>query len=216
MSRNAGPIFPMLATHGVPPTGPGWAFEWKWDGYRLIASTEGQFRLTSRRGTNLTDDYPELAVLRQLVERSVVLDGEVVALAGGAEGIPAYPSLRLLQHRSGATVTPLLMAQIPVYYHVFDLLRLDGESVMGLPYIERRRLLDELGLPTSGGHVVAPPNMIEPADWPLGADFGTALLKVASAHHLEGIVAKKLTSKYQLKVRSPHWIKTRLAEWRTK
>lgn len=220
MSGGSGFIPPMLAWTGEPPAGPHWAYEFKWDGLRGIANTEGdQLRLYTRREHSITDEYPELDVLRELLGgRSVVLDGEIVALTGGTTDggvvIPAYPSLRLLQHRMGARPTAVLMRDIPVYYHVFDLLRLDGQSVMSLPYSERRALLDGLGLPTSDAPVLVPPNMTEPGDWPADRSFPAALLDVADAHRLEGIIAKRLKSRYQPK-RSRDWIKTRLAEWRS-
>jgi bifunctional non-homologous end joining protein LigD len=214
----SGPISPMLATKGVPPTEPGWAFEFKWDGIRGIASTEyDQLRLSTREGHNVTDNYPELAELRELLDgRSVVLDGEIIALAGGTDGRPRYPSLQALQGRLGRTrQLAMWMRDVPVYYHVFDVLRIDGVPVMNQPYIQRRQLLDELGLPTADARVLVPPNMTEPGDWPAGLSFPAALLNVADAHRLEGIIAKKMTSIYQPGRRSRKWIKTRLAEWRS-
>lgn len=213
----SGPISPMLATKGAPPAGPGWAFEFKWDGIRSIADTaDRQLRLSTREGHNVTDNYPELAELIELLDgRPVVLDGEIVALTGGTDGCPRHPSLQALQGRLGRTrQLAAWMRDVPVYYHVFDVLRIDGVSVMNQPYIERRRLLDGLALPTADAHVLVPPNMTEPADWPAGHSFAAALLGVADAHRLEGVVAKKMTSIYQPNRRSRNWIKTRLAEWR--
>lgn len=200
------PISPMLATTGLPPTRPGWAHEFKWDGQRAIATILGdQLRLTARPreagrpGNNITDTYPELNILPELCdERSVVLDGEIVALADGR------PSLRLLQRRMGARPTALLVDSIPAFYQVFDLLSLDGDSVMHLPYSRRRELLTGLALNGKSNRVQMAPsyNTVD----------GRFLLDVARVHGIEGIVSKRESSKYQPGKRSRDWIKTLVAE----
>jgi bifunctional non-homologous end joining protein LigD len=204
------PISPMLATSGQPPTGPGWGWEFKWDGQRGGAAlTNGQLVLRARPqtsgsfGSNITNTYPELTELIERVNgRSMILDGEIVALVDG------QPSFNALQHRMGARPTKYRCEKYPVYYHVFDLLSLDGQRVMDHPYTVRRALLDELGFPTcySGDtRIVVPPYMTDVN--------GMDLLGVAREHGLEGIVAKRLISIYQPGVWSPHWVKTRVQEW---
>lgn len=196
------PIRPMLATVGKSPTGPGWASEIKWDGMRGIADTSfGRLlRITSRDGNNVADSYPELLVLTELLGgRSVVLDGEILALDGMGR-----PALRLLQRRMQATPRAELLARIPVYYYVFDVLEVDGKSVMREPYSARRQLLAELGLDTESGPVRVPSSYTD--------TDAAALLNVARFHGLEGIVSKRLTSKYQPGTRSRDWIKTLCAE----
>jgi bifunctional non-homologous end joining protein LigD len=199
----SGPIRPMLATAGAPPTGPGWTFEIKWDGMRAIADTSSpRLRFTTREGNNVAEHFPDLAGLIGAVNgRSVVLDGELVALDGMGR-----PALSLLQKRKGATPRSVLLAGIPVYYYVFDVLSIDGESVARRPYIERRGLLDELRIDSGSGRIRVPPSRSDIS--------GAELLGIAQDFGLEGIVSKRLDAKYQPGVRSRDWIKTRVAEWR--
>jgi len=97
-SELPGPVAPMLASAGVAPSGPGWAFEFKWDGVRAIAAVAGdQLRLYSRNGNDITGGYPELAALSGLIEaRRVLLDGEIVTL--GAAGRPDFGLLQQRMH----------------------------------------------------------------------------------------------------------------------
>ncbi|MDQ2589292.1 DNA polymerase ligase N-terminal domain-containing protein, partial [Saccharothrix yanglingensis] len=147
-------LSPMLATSaaGLPEPGAGWAFEFKWDGVRALARVEGgRVRLVSRLGNDVTGTYPELQGLgAQLGATEVVLDGEVVALAGGR------PSFAALQQRLHATAAQArrLAGRVPVTYLVFDVLHLDGSPTLGLPYERRRELLEGLGL--AGAHWVVP------------------------------------------------------------
>jgi bifunctional non-homologous end joining protein LigD len=193
----------MLATNGLPPTGPGWAFEPKWDGYRGIVTTSGgRVRLTSRQTNNFSDQYPELteALAELCGERSVVLDGEIVALADDGR-----PSFRLLQRRNGRP-TEMLRKRVPVSYYVFDVLALDGESVCGLPYSRRRELLSGLGL------VGSPQVQVSPSYTAADDMDGWKLLNTIRILGLEGIVSKRLDSTYQPNTRSRRWIKTIAAE----
>ncbi|WP_328809358.1 non-homologous end-joining DNA ligase [Saccharothrix sp. 6-C] len=191
-------IAPMLATPGDPPTGPGWVVEFKWDGYRGVAYCQGgDVRVLSRNQLDLTDRFPELRVLPEVVGgRTVVLDGEIVAL-----GPDQRPSFELLQRRTGDTVGVRALRAAPIAYYVFDLLVLDGRSVWNLPYAERRAMLTGLRLP--GEHAVQVPPCFpdtEPA----------AILRVAGQYELEGIVSKRATSRYEPGRRSPAWVKTPL------
>src|SRR6478672_8399543 len=128
---------PMLATPApVPPRGAGWAFEFKWDGVRtVVAASGGAVRLTSRLGNDVTAGYPELAGIGVLTDgRPVLLDGEIVALDAAGR-----PDFGLLQDRMHVRhPTPELQARIPVSFYAFDLLHLDGTSLLAEPYDERR------------------------------------------------------------------------------
>jgi bifunctional non-homologous end joining protein LigD len=127
-----------VTTATLPAETEAWAAEIKWDGYRALCLHDHQgMRLQSRRGTDMAPWFPELAGLHRALDgREVVLDGEVVAL--GADGRPAFQQLqRRMRGRPGG---------VPVVLMVFDLLWLDGRPVTGLPYLERRRLLEQLGL----------------------------------------------------------------------
>ena len=120
----------MLARTRPLPAGGGWRFQVKWDGFRALVSTEGEVRVRSRNGWAMTPLLPEL----EAMPRGLLLDGEVVAWGDG--GLPDFDRLcaRLL-HREG---------DVAVTFMVFDLLRIDGHSLLDTPYGRRRRLLEEL------------------------------------------------------------------------
>lgn len=191
----------MLATDARSlPEGGGWAFEVKWDGVRALADLGGALTMYSRRGERIETRYPELAPLAEAAAgREAVLDGEIVALDEAGR-----PSFQLLQQRMGVT-SPLTVrrrsAETPVTYMIFDLLALDGESTVGLPYERRRELLGSLGL--EGDRWRTPRHHV---------GEGGALLEAVRRQGLEGVVAKRLRSGYQPGRRSADWIKLRLRQ----
>jgi bifunctional non-homologous end joining protein LigD len=189
---------PMLATaaSSLPPADDGWAYEMKWDGLRALAYAEdGAVRLWSRTGRDITGAYPELGDLAAAVPAGqAVLDGEIVAF-GGAE----WPSFEAIQQRMNLSPAQsrLLAPEVPVTYLAFDLLSLDGTSLLDEPYSRRRALLDGLGL--NGRHWQTPPSFTEAA--------GPDVLAVSKQHGLEGVVAKRLASRYEPGKRSQSWRK---------
>ncbi|MEV0357742.1 non-homologous end-joining DNA ligase [Nocardia sp. NPDC050697] len=192
---------PMLAVSGQPPDDAArWAVEMKWDGVRAIVRIEaGTCRFTSRNARDISGSYPELgAALRALApDFPLVIDGEIVAPEPGT----GAPSFGRLQHRMHVVApTAALLAAYPVEFIVFDVLEVDGESLLNRPYTERRETLAALEL--AGELVPVPPfwTGVRPA----------ALLEVAAQHHLEGIVCKRLDSAYLPGRRSTSWIKTPL------
>jgi bifunctional non-homologous end joining protein LigD len=194
------PVAPMLASGGEPPSGPGWAFEFKWDGVRAVAAVAGEHvRLYSRNGNDLTGGYPELAVLSGLLEgRVVLLDGEIVTL-----GEAGRPDFGLLQQRMHVRSPSLeLVNRVPVSYYVFDLLDLEGDRLLTQSYQRRRELLAELHLDGTSPLVRVPLQYTD-------VD-GRQLLDVARRHGLEGVVGKRLSSRYEPGRRSSAWIKTAL------
>ncbi len=197
------PVAPMLASAGEPPSGPGWAFEFKWDGVRAVAAAAGdQVRLYSRNGNDITAGYPELAALSGLVGgRPVLLDGEIVTL--NAAGRPDFALLQQRMHVRAPS--PWLVDRIPISYYVFDLLDLDGRRLLSQSYQQRRELLAELAVDGVSPRVRVPPDYTD-------VD-GRQLLEVARLHGLEGVVGKRLSSRYEPGRRSPAWTKTAL--WRT-
>src|SRR3954452_25514359 len=126
-------IEPTLACPGRLPTGDGWAYEIKWDGVRAIAYVEGgRVRLASRRARNITPTYPELARLgRALGTHDAVLDGEIVAFEGGT---PSFQRLQRRMNLGSEAQVRRIAATVPVVYIIFDVLFLDGHSLLGLPY----------------------------------------------------------------------------------
>lgn len=185
----------MLATPGSVPTGPGWAMEFKWDGMRAQVTVAGdQWRLWTRSGGDATSGFPELATLPALLGgRRVVLDGELVVV--DRAGAPNFP---LLQRRIGVRAPgPHLLREVPAVLYPFDVLHLDGLATTALPYEQRRDLLESLAL---DAEVVVTP--------PVFPDAGGEVFDVAVERGLEGVVAKRLGSRYVPGRRSRAWVKT--------
>ena len=189
-------LTPMLAGAGeLPRDESRWSFEVKWDGVRAIAYAKpGRLRLESRNLNEITEAYPEVrGILRDLGMRDAVLDGEIVAFDDAAG--------RASSGSSGGCTSPRRARSAgcrstPVVYAIFDLLYLDGHSLMGLPYEERRARLEELELSGPAWRV--------PAAHP---GRGQALLEATKAQGLEGIVAKRLDSRYEPGRRTGAWVK---------
>lgn len=177
---------PMLATAATASevTGDGWTFEVKWDGYRAIAAVaDGHATWRSRRGLGL--HYPELAEIELLLAgREAVLDGEIVVLDD--QGRSRFELLQNHGHGSGAA-----------HYMAFDLLFLDGRSLVQQPYRERRAALR--ALLGAGGRFVHVPDDI-------GTDADAAL-EASREAALEGVVAKRDDSVYQPGRRARTWLK---------
>ena len=188
----------MLATAGPLPRGAGWIYETKWDGARGIVSItpQGDLRIRTRAGNDITQQFPELASLVDAADgHALVLDGEIVAF--DADG---KPNFNRLQGRLGVTGSAAVLRSHdnPVLIAVFDLLHLDGFSTRRLPLENRRSLLQQLDF-GSGAH------------WHLSAvhDDGDALLDITRQAGLEGVVAKRSDSPYLPGVRTKAWVKVR-------
>jgi bifunctional non-homologous end joining protein LigD len=191
-------IEPMMAKLGtaVPTPDSAWGFEFKWDGIRAVAYVEGgRVRLLSRSGEDITPRYPEVhAMGRALGSREVILDGEVVALDENGR-----PSFEQIQQRMGLTSESEIRRKlkvVPITYMLFDLMWQDGHSALERPYTERRRMLEALKL--TGDSWQTPP-------YEKGG--GQVMLEASAKAGLEGIMAKKLDSKYEPGLRSGAWVK---------
>ncbi len=192
-------IVPMLAgAGGLPGEQSRWSFEVKWDGVRAIGyARPGKLRLESRNLREITDGYPEVrGLLLDLGMREAVLDGELVAFDD--RGKPSFERLQRRMHVTAPSAVRRLAASTPVVYAIFDLLYLDGHSLMGLPYDQRREQLEHLGLGGAAWRV--------PAAHP---GQGTALLEATETQELEGIVAKRLDSRYEPGRRTGAWVKVK-------
>ena len=190
-------IAPMLARPGdLPRDDEGWAYEIKWDGVRAIAySRPGELRLESRNLNDITDKYPEIARIdRALDSHAAVLDGEIVAL--DADGRPSFALLQRRMQISSRAQARRAMKDTRVTYVVFDLLWLDGHSLMDLPDLERRERLASLAL--LGEAWQAPEHVL---------GDGAALLRASTDQGLEGIVAKRVDAPYRPGLRSASWLK---------
>jgi bifunctional non-homologous end joining protein LigD len=184
----------MLPVAGPLPVGAGWAFEFSWDGIRALASVAPVGTgLYSARHRCITAAYPELAAFT--ARRRMLLDGKIVALDSCGR-----PSFAQLQRRMNMQrPTSIVLRRSPVTYYAFDLLSLDGQSTIELPYQRRRELLAELAL--ADGPVVAPPCFMD--------TDGHTVLDTGAQHGLHGVIAKRLESAYQ-PGRSRDWVQTTL------
>jgi bifunctional non-homologous end joining protein LigD len=191
-------IVPMMArpSDTVPRDEKNWSFEVKWDGVRAIAYVKpGRLRLESRNLNEITDAYPEVrGLLGALGMHEAVLDGEIVAF--DANGRPSFERLQRRMHVTSPSAIRRLQSSMPVVYAIFDLLYLDGHSLTELPYRERRSRLESLNLSGAAWRVPA----AHPGE-------GKLLLEATAKQGLEGVVAKRLDSRYEPGRRSGSWLK---------
>lgn len=184
-------LAPMLATlRPVRDLRAGqYAFEGKYDGYRmLVEAYQGRLRLQSRNGRDVTAEFPQLQSLAQtLADHHVILDGEVVAL--DAHGVPSFGEI---QNRAAGS---------RIQFWAFDILYLDGRSLLRVKYRDRRRLLETL----SAGTGLLVPALLD--------GDGAQALADSRRRRWEGVVAKKWESTYQPGRRSAAWIKDK--NWNT-
>jgi bifunctional non-homologous end joining protein LigD len=205
-------VKPMLATltEGAFDD-PDWLYEIKWDGYRVEAVVQPKgVRIWTRNHLDAATYFPDLAGPADwIAAREAVVDGEVVAL--DPEGRPDFS---LLQDRTGlrgleaatgrrSPDGPRLTAKertaIPLAYMVFDLLYLDGSSLLDVPLEERKRLLHR---------VMRPHPLVRYAAHVVGE--GEAFIRAAADRGLEGVVAKRRASRYEPGTRSRDWLKIKL------
>lgn len=179
-------IKPMLATPVDRPFDrPGWLFEIKWDGYRVIAEVEGgRVNLYSRTGLSYNDKYAALVRSLQSFPHDAVLDGEAVVVDKDGQ-----PNFQLLQHYANDPQGQLV-------YYVFDLLYLDGEDLRARPLWRRKEMLKPL---LRGMSNVLFCDHVE--------EKGKAFFEEVRKRKLEGIVGKRAASLYQPGRRGPNWLK---------
>ena len=197
------PVLPMKAAMGTLPAEPsmeavdaggagavsgGWAYEIKWDGYRTIVFIDGDtVRLQSTSGKDVSERWPEFAGLAASINaQAVILDAELVVFDDDGR-----PSFELVQ-RSGVG------SDREAVLHFFDVLSVDGTDTIGLPYLDRRRLLGALVEPDANWLV--PTHRI---------GDGAALLEASAAQQMEGVIAKRTDSIYRPGTRAKDWIKVK-------
>lgn len=187
----------MLATPAdTMPTGSQWCHEIKWDGMRVLAHVTGdRLRLTSRTERDVSVAFPELtgAGAGLVGYDDLLLDGEAVVLR---DGRPSFAALADRFNIADAATAHRLAAAAPVTFMAFDVLRAMGTPTTGMPWHQRRQLLDGLGLNTRW--VQTPPVF----------DDGAHLLAATADQGLEGVVSKRRGSTYQSGRRSLDWRKT--------
>jgi bifunctional non-homologous end joining protein LigD len=187
-----------LLPKGLPSPDEAYAYEFKWDGVRALTYVrDGKVCVESRNLLDVTGQYPELSVVgEKLAGRTAVIDGEIVAL--DKKGRPSFQLLQGRMHIGSAAAVKQRMAETPVAYLVFDVLYLDGKSTMRLPYTERRAILEDL--PIVGPSVQIPPTTF---------GHGEAVVEASKKTGLEGVMAKRLDSIYEVGKRSRAWLKVK-------
>ena len=186
------PMLPTTATRGdvalEQQDGATFAFEMKWDGYRILADVDGKVRLRSRGGKDYTHLFPHLGELEHVLHDGGTVDGELVALS--PDGRPDFSLL----HKADEHGT-----EADLRYMVFDLLRLGERDLTAETWETRRRLLEEL---IATEHVAIPPAYRGAFDhaWDAAEQLG-----------LEGVVAKRTDSPYEPGQRSTAWLKIKRA-----
>jgi bifunctional non-homologous end joining protein LigD len=202
-------IAPMRATLATNPfDDPDWLFEVKWDGYRVEAVVrKGTLRLWTRKRQDAAAYFPTLTGRADWIDaEEAIVDGEVVAL--DEKGRPDFSLLQDVtglkgingeRAARGKRLTREERHAIPLVYQAFDLLHLDGRSLLEVPLEHRKRLLRSILRPHPhvrfGGHVEAD---------------GRAFLDAAREQDLEGAVAKLRHSTYEPGRRSRSWLKLKL------
>lgn len=196
----AGDLKPMLSKGGaLPQNNEAYAYEIKWDGVRAVLhSQRGKIDIVSRNVLSITHRYPELQQLGETItEHDVVLDGEIIAT--DEHGRPSFSRLQERMGLNAANDIQRRLESVPVIYMIFDILYLDGRSLIGLPYHERRRLLEQMEL--------VGPSWQTP---PYFTGEGSIVLDACRQQRLEGLIAKKLSSKYEPGRRSGEWLKVKV------
>ena len=183
-------------TPGVPPSGPDWIHEIKWDGVRALAETrDGRLHLSNRTGGDITLAYPEVVEGAVGLPDGLVLDGELIAIDPDL-GVPKLHAVVPRVHVRDHAEALQLAGERPATFVVFDILRVDGHDVTHLPHSDRRALLEHLDL--------------DRPCWHLSETFDDADIVVAltRAQGLEGVMSKRRSSPYVPGSRSANWIKT--------
>jgi len=176
-----------------------WAYQVKWDGVRILAHlTNGGVRLFNKRMNERTGQYPELLPLvkNSIKAGEAILDGEVIALRKGKPNF--YDVIRRDWAQNDFSIKTL-QRELPVNYMLFDIIYLDGQDLRALPWEERQAQLSQ--------------NVLE-SDRLVITDTvdgkGTALFQSVKQHKLEGVVAKKRSSRYILGGKNKLWKKAKV------
>lgn len=196
----------MLAVaSALPGDAANYSFEWKWDGVRAMCYYDGtraqgpRLTLRSRNQIDITTRYPELQALPAALRcRQAILDGEIVAMDDAGK-----PSFELLQRRMHVgNPPPAIQKAVPILYVLFDILYRDGQPLLDKPLCERRKCLE--AVVTDGPY------------WQItsshGGDAAAAMLEAARQNGLEGVMAKRLDSRYEPGRRSPAWRKVKVIQ----
>jgi DNA ligase-1 len=197
------PIKPMLAQmaedteEALDEHGGETAFEHKLDGARIqIHKSDGEVRIFSRRLTDVTESLPETVqlILDEIEAEEAILEGEVIAV--GKDGVP-LPFQHLMRRFRRVYDMDRMVKQVPVRLYLFDAIYVDGQSLISLPYVDRRKELEE-----KAGQIPLTKQIIT-------RHLGEAdlFLEEAIEKGHEGLMAKRLDGPYTPGVRGKHWFK---------
>src|SRR5665213_3356460 len=193
-------VKPMLALASeLPKKDAGWAYEFKWDGVRALVYVDGgRVRAFTRNDKSLLSTFPELRDIGlHLGSRSAILDGEVVAL--DKNNRPSFSTLSKRLHVTSKQAIEKLRHSTPASFFSFDLLYLEGRSMMDLSYDDRRSALESLNL--HGETFATPPSITNTS--------GVKVLAISRERGFEGVVIKRRDSRYSPGSRSGNWIKVK-------
>jgi bifunctional non-homologous end joining protein LigD len=187
----------MLASSGPGRRTSDFAFEPKLDGWRAVVHVTGaKIAVYTRPGREVAASVPELAGLADVVPDGTVLDGELVAGSGRPSSF--YRLGTLLATRPGERSRRATFV-------AFDVLTVGGRRMVDQPYEERRALLESLLLAGPAWCTVSQWTDVELVD----------LLEACNRLEIEGLVGKRLGSRYRPGERSGDWVKVKTAAWRT-
>lgn len=187
------PFEPTKTDHA--PKGDRWVAQIKWDGVRMLTYLDEtkEVRLVNRRLNDKTEQYPELLQVHNYCEAdSVILDGEIIAMAAGK---PSFHQVMKRDRMRRSQSIPDAMSRIPITYMVFDILYLNGEWLTGLPLWQRQHKLEEILRPNETVQLVSSVTEHE------------QLFPVTGKHGLEGVVYKDLDSAYRIEGKDDRWQK---------
>jgi bifunctional non-homologous end joining protein LigD len=192
-------FLPMLAFRSQPFDSQDFLFEIKYDGTRTICYFEEKnTEFINRRGKEFSYRYPEIkeALKKAVKAKEAVLDGEIVVLENGK---PNFWKLAEREHVDNKFRTELLSKLMPATYIIFDILFLNGKELTNLPLLERKRILEK---------TIEENERIKIAEYKIGS--GKELFEFAKKNGLEGIMAKKIDSIYEMGKRSKNWLKIKV------
>ena len=184
---------PMLARSAEAPfSSSDWIFEVKWDGIRAISYVKEELSIRSRNQKELIANFPELSELKDLA-RDMVLDGEIIVMNDGKADFQT-----LIKRSQNTNVRDIdnMARKFPATYVVFDILEKDGEELLEIPLIERKRILENS---VREGKFVVMSLFVE--------ETGVEYYRAALEKGVEGVMAKKKQSFYEHGKRSNNWLK---------
>ncbi|MDO8726149.1 MAG: non-homologous end-joining DNA ligase [Candidatus Methanoperedens sp.] len=189
---------PMLASPAEAPFfSEDWIFEVKWDGIRAISYVNEELSIRSRNQKELVNNFPELSELKYLT-RDTVLDGEIIVMKGGRADFATL--IKRSQNNKPGDIDHM-SRMFPATYVVFDILEKEGEKLLDIPLVERKKILKNS---LREGNFVVLSLFVE--------DNGVDYYRVALEKGVEGIMAKNKQSVYEPGKRSNNWLKIKQAK----